>query len=411
MRRRTILAPAVGASPPGADGAVDSAAGWIVVGAAFLSTYTIFGVAYSFSAFFGSMSDEFGIDRGRTALFFALTTFLYFVLGVVSGKIADRIGPRPVLLFGMVCLVGGLLATSRVNNLYVGYATYSLGVGIGVACGYVPMVACVGGWFATKRTTALGLAVAGIGLGTLVNAPLAEWLIEQYGWRRTYVIMAIGSAVLLSIAALGARRPPAAGVAGTSTSLVHTIKSSRPFWLLYLSMLVLALPLFLPFVFLSDYLKEQDSTHSAGLLLGLIGLSSILGRLGLGAFASRTVPLRLYQGSVLVLGLSFVIWFVAGANYQWLLAFAVVMGVSYGGFIALAPAVAADIFGPAGLGGLLGLLYTAAGIGGLIGPPIMGRVIDSFGYRPTLLLALGLGIGAFLLLLPVGAATRRASQP
>ncbi|MDA3038288.1 MAG: MFS transporter [Actinomycetota bacterium] len=386
---------------------VDGPAGWWVVGAAFLSMYTVFGVTYSFSAFFRSMANEFGIDRGRTAFFFALTTFLYFVFGVVSGKVADRIGPRPVLIFGAVSMVLGLLATSRVDNLYVGYLTYSIGVGIGVACGYVPMLACVGGWFAEKRTTAMGFAVAGVGLGTLVNAPLAERLIERYGWRQTYVIMAVGAGVLMSIAALGAKRPPAAGVAGVATSLTETIKTSRPFWLLYISMFVFAFPLFMPFVFMTDYMKEQGSDRSAGLLLGLIGLASIVGRLGLGRLAARTKPLALYQGSILVMGLSFALWFVAGPSYGLLLAFAVVMGVSYGGFIALAPAVAADIWGPAGLGGLLGLLYTGAGLGGLVGPPVMGRAIDSLGYRPALVLAMVLGVFDFALLLPVGAATRR----
>ncbi len=386
---------------------VDGPEGWRVVGAAFLSMYTVFGVAYSFSGFFRSMADEFGIDRGRTAFFFALTTFLYFVLGVISGKVADRVGPRPVLMFGAVSMVLGLLATSRVDNLYLGYLTYSLGVGIGVACGYVPMVACVGGWFAEKRTTAIGLAVAGIGFGTLINAPLAEWLIGRYGWRQTYVILAVGAGVLMSIAAVGAKRPPAAGVAGVATSLVETITTSRPFWLLYASMFVMSFPLFMPFVFIADYLKEQDSDRSAGILLGLIGLASIVGRLGLGRIAARTKPLTLYQGSILVLGLSFAIWFAAGESYGLLLAFAVVMGVSYGGFIALAPAVAADIWGPAGLGGLLGLLYTGAGLGGLIGPPVMGKAIDSLGYRPALLLAMGAGVCAFAILLPLGAATRR----
>ncbi len=404
MRRLSTL-------PIGADGAsqplVDGPEGWRVVGAAFLSMYTVFGVAYSFSGFFNSMADEFGIGRGRTAFFFALTTFLYFVLGVISGKVADRIGPRPVLIFGAVSMVLGLLATSRVDNLYLGYATYSVGVGIGVACGYVPMVACVGGWFAEKRTTAIGFAVAGIGFGTLVNAPLAERLIDRYGWRQTYVILAVGAGILMSIAAVGAKRPPAAGVAGVATSLVDTIKTSQPFWLLYGSMFVLAFPLFMPFVFIKDYLKEQGSSRSAGILLGLIGLASIVGRLGLGRLAARSKPLTLYQGSILVLALSFVLWFAAGNSYGLLLAFAVVMGVSYGGFIALAPAVAADIWGPAGLGGLLGLLYTGAGLGGLIGPPVMGKVIDSLGYRPALGLAMVLGVGAFAILLPVGAATRR----
>jgi MFS family permease len=163
---------------------IDSRAGWPTVASTFLSTFTVFGVAYSFGAFFKPMADEFGSDRGATALFFSITTFLYFGFGVFTGRIADRIGPRPVLAVGTVCIVAGLLATSRAQTLWVGYLTYALGVGIGVACAYVPMVAAVGGWFTRQRTSALGLAVAGIGVGTLVTAPLAERLIDAHGWRR-----------------------------------------------------------------------------------------------------------------------------------------------------------------------------------------------------------------------------------
>ena len=78
------------------------------------------------------------------------------------------------MIAGAVTLCAGLLATSRVASIWVGYVTYGVGVGIAVACVYVPMVAAVGGWFTRRRTTALGIAVAGIGVGTLVLAPLSS---------------------------------------------------------------------------------------------------------------------------------------------------------------------------------------------------------------------------------------------
>ncbi len=368
--------------------------------AAFLSTFTVFGVAYSFGAFFSSMADEFGTDRSETSFFFALTTFLYFALGLVTGPVADRVGPRPVLLAGTVSMVVGLIATSRVSSIEAGYLTYGLGVGFAVACGYVPLVAAVGGWFNTQRTTALGVAVAGIGVGTLTNAPLAEWLIDRYDWRRTYVIMAIGGGVIMLIAAALARRPPRPAQDVVAPKLTKMITTADFGWL-YASILCLALILFVPFVYLGDYLGSTGSTRSAGLLVGIIGLSSVLGRLGLGRLAARFPPLRLYQGSILGLALSFLIWLVADASYPLLFIFAIVFGTTYGGFIALCPAVAAAIWGANGLGGLLGALYTAAGVGGLIGPPLMGRLIDATGYPQTILIATGLGIVSFLCLLPV----------
>ena len=388
---------------------VDGSAGWFVVAATFVSTFTVFGVAYSFGSFFGPMADEFASDRSRTALVFSITTFLYFVIGMGTGRVADRIGPRRVMIFGAVCMVLGLLATSRVQSLWVGYITYGFGVGLGVACGYVPMVATVGGWFEKKRTTALGIAVAGIGTGTLVGAPLTERLVEAHGWRRTYVLLAAGCAVLFSFAAVGARRPPATAGAAPPP-LWATIRSSRPFIFLYGSIVVMALVLFVPFVFMADYMEDQGVSGSAGWLVGSIGVSSVLGRIGLGALASRVPAMRLYQGSFLVLGLSFSIWLAAGTSWPLLLLFTIVMGIAYGGFIALSPAVIAQIFGPVGLGGLLGAAYTGAGVGGLLGPWLMGRLIDQSGYRTTLVVCTVLGFTSFLILMAVDSQRRSGAK-
>jgi MFS family permease len=321
---------------------VDSTRAWIVVASAFLAMFTVFGVAYSFGEFFGPMADEFGTSRSATALFFSITTFAYFAIGIISGRIADRIGPRRVMVFGAVAMVSGLLLTAEVSSIRLGYFTYGLGVGIGVACCYVPMVAAVGGWFEQRRTFALGLAVAGIGTGTLVLVPIIERLIEANGWRDAYR--------------------------------------------------VLAAALFTPFVFMADYIDTTEASGSAAVLLGLIGMASIIGRLGLGALAGRVGIVGLYRLSSLGLGLSFLIWIVADANYALLIAFAIVLGVSYGGIIALSPAVVAQLFGTIGMGGVLGALYTANGLGGLIGPPTMGQIIDSSGHTAAQWAALASGL-------------------
>lgn len=376
---------------------VDSARSWVVLFATFLTLFTVFGVAYSFGEFFGPMADEFGTSRSATAFFFSITTFAYFGLGIVSGRVADRIGPRRVLIFGAVCMVVGLLLTAEVSSIQLGYLTYGLGVGIGVACCYVPMVAAVGGWFEQKRTMALGLAVAGIGLGTLVLVPLVEWVIEQNGWRDAYRLLAVISAVLLSIAALGAHSPPASSV--TPKPLREAIGGRRDFKLLYVSSFFLSAALFTPFVFLADYIETTGTSGSAAVLLGLIGMASIVGRLGFGAFAAKIGTLALFRLCCAVLGLSFLVWIIADTSYVLLVVFALVLGVAYGGIIALSPAVVAELFGIVGMGGVLGALYTANGLGGLVGPPVMGRIIDASGHTAAQWTALVSGlIGAVLLI-------------
>jgi len=200
---------------------------WPIVAAAFMSMFTVFGVAYSFGAFFDPMAREFGTGRGATSAGFAITAFLYFTLGAVSGVVADRVGPRKVLLFGAAFMGAGLLLTSRAAAIWIGYLTYGVGVGVATACGYVPMVAAVGGWYQRGRALAIGVAVTGIGFGTLAAAPLAAVLIARYGWRQTYVIFGVSSFLILLTCAAFARRPPAARAPTTAATPPTAPSASR----------------------------------------------------------------------------------------------------------------------------------------------------------------------------------------
>jgi len=386
-----------------AEAEIDSARGWVVVASGFLSMFVVFGIVYSFGAFFDSMAEDFGTGKGATALMFSITTAWYFGLGLVSGRAADRFGPRPVLLVAAAMLGVSLVATSRVESIWVGYVTYGLGVGIAVACAYVPMVATVGAWFERRRTTALGVAVAGIGVGTLVLAPLSERLIDAYGWRTAYVVLGTGGAALLVVASLGAHRPPTE--LRQAPAPLRRIVRQRGFVILYVSTLLLSMALFVPFVFIKSYATDEGiEPGAAATLVGIIGASSVVGRLGLGALGARLGATRLMQLSFAVLAASFLLWLAAGSSYAALVAFTVVMGVAYGGFIALAPAVAAGLFGTVGLGAILGAQYTAAAVGGLVGPPIVGEIIDRASYDAGIVVAMVVSAGAagVLFLLPAG---------
>ena len=142
---------------------------------------------------------------------------------------------------------------------------------------------------------------------------------------------------------------------------------------LYAAILTLSASLFTPFVFIKSYATDRGIDDGAATaLVGFIGAASVAGRLALGSLGARLGATRLTQLCFVVLTLSFLIWLAAGSSYAVLVAFTVVMGVAYGGFIALTPAVAAGLFGTVGLGAVLGALYTAAAVGGLVGPPVIG---------------------------------------
>ncbi len=382
------------------DPRLDSRHSWVIAVAGMTSMFVVFGVAYSFGAFFGSMSEEFGTGSGQTALIFSITISLSFVLGMFTGRWADRVGPKPVLIAGAVSLVVGLLLTAVVPRLWMGYISYGGGVGFAVACGYVPMVATVGGWFQRKRAGALGLSVAGIGLGTLVGSPLAARLISATSWRVTYVIFAAAGGSLLVLVAMVAERGPAAPPASRPRSLIQMMRI-RDFALLYGATVFVSLGLFVPFVFIAAFAEDRGVGEvAAASLVGIIGGASVVGRLGLGGLADRAGAVRLFKASFVIVALSHLIWLFAGDGYGVLVVYTVALGVGYGGFIALSPAVAALRFGLDGLGGLLGTMYTAAAIGSLAGPPLAGALIDRWGYRVAISFAVIVSTVAVLILAP-----------
>ena len=382
---------------------LDSWKGWVAVGCAFVSMFICFGVVYSFGAFFDHMSSEFGTSRSATSALFSITTFIFFTGGIISGMAADRFGPKPVLMIGGLSMGFGLYLTSLVNSLWVAYITYGLGVGVGVACGYVPMLAVVSAWFERRRAAALGVAVTGVGLGTLVVAPLAAALINHYGWRQTYVIFGISSAVGLLLC--GYLTPPPPASAGQQSGLrLRELVKVPAFGYMYFSGFFITLALFVPFVFLVSYAKAQGIDEvAAASLVGIIGGASIVGRLGFGALGDKISSIRLFQTTFIIVAISYLVWLLASDSFTLLIIYAALLGAGYGGFIVLSPTVAAEIFGLVGLGTILGAMYTAAGFGGLLGPTMAGYLIDKTGnYKMTIIAAMILAFFALLLLIPVG---------
>lgn len=366
--------------------------GWVIVAAAFTLMFTGFGVVYTFAAFFKAFQTEFGAPRAHVSLVFSLSAFLYFLLGAPAGMLADRFGPRRVSLAGAAVLALGLAGASFAPSLAVLYVTYSVGIGVGVGLTYVPSVGAVQPWFRHRRAFATGIAVAGIGAGNLVVPPLAAWWIELYGWRGAYLVLAGFALVLAGVAACiidndpdrqerrtgeaaGAWPPPEPQ---SGSTLAEALRS-KVFWLLYGSLFLPTIGVFVPMVHLAPYATDLGHPESAGVMLvSLIGLGSLLGRFGIGGLADRMGRLKSLALMYAGLGVCFVAWW--QAQSLWALAvMSVALGLFYGGFVATMPAVVMDIFGGRAVSAIIGWLYTAPGIGTLIGPPLAGYAFDRMG--------------------------------
>ncbi|MBN9510699.1 MAG: MFS transporter [Alphaproteobacteria bacterium] len=407
--------------------------GWFVVAAAFAVTFVGFGSAYTFSAFVGALQADFAASRGSVSLVFSLAGFLYFGLGVISGPLADRWGSRRLAVTGMVLTGLGLAGASAARSLAEVYVAYGLGVGLGVGCSYVPAVGAVQRWFVRRRGFASGLAVSGIGVGTLVMPPLAAFLIANLGWRDAYLLLGgLAVAVGGGMALLIENDPHARGLGPDGDPLQSAARTARPagasvrdavrsgqFVSLYLACLISSFGVFVPFVHLVPYALDHGVPHSSAvLLLGMIGVGSTAGRFFLGGladrFGRRRSLLAMFAGMALALG----VWAVA-TEVWWLAAFAFAFGVFYGGWVAVLPAVVMDCFGGRNVSGIIGILYTSVAFGTLIGPSAAGFAFDrSHSYTLPILagvcaniIAAGILIGTSKAGAAAGAARREQPAP
>lgn len=366
----------------------DASYAWIVVWATFSCLAVIFGVSYSFAAFFESFGTEFHAPRAEVALVFGLSGLIYFVGGAGAGLLSDRFGPRAVTSAGMLFIAAGLALSSFAPSIGVVYAAYGIGVGVGIALVYTPAMANVPPWFEARRALAAGIASAGIGAGTLVVPLLAAAAIEAWRWRGALQAMALGVLIIGLAAAALLRRAPAAVAARAGAAPGATLReavTSADFRRLYLVCLLGGPAMFIPFAHASAAARDLGvaETQAVG-LVGLIGIGSLSGRFAIGGLADRLGRRRTLALMVASMGASYLAWY-AAKGYAAMAVFALWMGVSYGGIVALLPALCMDLFGARAVAAILGTLYTGAAFGNLAGPWAAGAVFDRFGsYTPVI---------------------------
>ena len=165
--------------------------GWIIVWVAFVTLGITFGIWYSYSVFILAVIKEFGWSVASASSIFSIFLLTHAVIGMAAGYLQDRFGPQFVVPSGAVILAAGLFFTSRSQNLWQFQVAYGVLGGTGVALlGFVSHSAFLPKWFERKRGLALGLAMAGIGLGMLIMVPLAQKIISTHGWRNAYLVFA-----------------------------------------------------------------------------------------------------------------------------------------------------------------------------------------------------------------------------
>ena len=366
--------------------------GYIIVLAAFFIMAVSHGTFCSFGVFFKPLLAEFvGWSRatisGAASLCYLLTGFL----GIITGRLNDRFGPRLVMVVCGFFFGLGYLLMSQINTIWQLYLFYSGVVSIGLSAADVPLLSTIARWFTKRRATMSGIVKAGTGTGILIMPIVASRLISTYDWRTAYIVLGIMGLVFIISAAQFLRRDPGqmgqlpngeekpnAGSLDSADEGFSLREAThlRQFWItcaIYFLVLFCSLTIL---VHIAPHAEDLGiSATNAASMISIIGGASIVGRLMMGSAGDRI-------GNKLALIICFLILAVALfwlqlANELWMLyLFAAIYGVAHGGFLALISPMVADLFGMGSHGVILGIVFFSGSIGGAIGPVLAGSIFD-----------------------------------
>jgi MFS family permease len=354
-----------------------------------------YGVWYSYSVFLVALLREFGWSRSLVAGAFSLFVLVHGGMAPALGWLADRVGPRRLILAGGILLAAALLLDAAVTRPWQLYLAFGVLTSMGVAAaGWVPAVILVQRWYPLRVGAALGLASAGIGMGIFLVVPFCQYLIGVVGWRAAFrVVAALVTAWIVPASFWLLRDPPVRLVTGASwrvgggptadVTLGQALGTLR-FWLVATAQTLGSFACQMLLVHQVAYLVDHRvSVMVAASVVSVVGLASVFGKAGGGWFSDsfgRELTYTLGMASVVASVATLAA--IAAAPAPIPLAayvYGVLIGVGYSVTAPLMPALVSDLFRGRHFGAIFGTLQAANAIGGSVGPWLGGRVFDATG--------------------------------
>jgi MFS family permease len=362
---------------------------WLIVAALFTVTYGVSTPLAAYGVFLPVFAETFAWSRGAISTALSLNLLLGGIAGFAIGALADRHGPRVMLVVTVVLAGCSFALVSTVTALWHLYLLVGLLGGIGMSSFYLLSTTTVTRWFDEQRGLALALVLVGFNLGYISAGPLSAWLIEKVGWRSAYALLGSVCGLVTMLAALTVRLPRAreapapralegrVAVGGGST-LAEALIDARQ-WYLNVSWLLLGALSLMVSVHIVPFAHDQGiSLAGASFALTAYGIGAVAGRVGSGVVSDRIgtfTTIRLGYGRQLVallalLGLS---------SRAALLASLVVLGVGFAASDTMLAKAVPDVFGTRALGAILGVLNLGWRCGAALGPAAAGFLYDLTG--------------------------------
>ena len=364
----------------------------VVIAIAGVVMQVALGAVYAWSVFRDPLSQQYGASVTATNITFSITILALGCAAFFGGLWMNRSGPRIVAITaGVLYGIGVFLASFAGNSLALLYLTYGLLGGIGIGLGYIVPVATLIKWFPDKRGFITGVAVEGFGGGAFVTAFIAKYLVSSVGVFSAFAILGVIYLVMVVGAAFFIRNPPEgwkpegwepdttersdrSGVDYDLSGVLRTWQWYALWALLFLNVTA-GISLITEAAPMAQQITGVNATVAAG-LVSIISIANAAGRF-LWAWLSDAIG-RKWVFFVMFL-LQAVLFFILPlvSVYVLLAIISFVIVSCYGGGFGTMPAFNADYFGPTNVGTNYGLMLTAWGVGGVLGPLLISRVIDT----------------------------------
>ncbi|XP_031627807.1 monocarboxylate transporter 14-like [Contarinia nasturtii] len=425
---------------------IDGGWGYVIVVASFVINFISDGIVCSFGLIYIQLLEEFNEGKAYTSMILSIMSGMALCAGPISSIFVNKYGIRAVTIAGSILAALSLFASSYAENVFTLIITIGFSFGFSLGLVYLPAIVSVTTYFEKYRSIATGIAVAGSGLGTFVFAPLVEFLVQEYSWRKTLMVL---SGIVLNCALFGGLFRPLPPSTNTNSkseqyspkkdqitelesqqnsnhehghvklkemccthltvkiyksciSLLSLELLKDPVFILFaVSDFTNALGYYIPFFCIVDHATELNiSKDQASYLLSIIGIANTLSRLIMGYISDKSWVDRLwlYNISLVICGLATVAS-VLCTNFYELSIYAAVFGFSIGAYVALRSVILVDLIGLEKLNNAFGLLMLIEGIATFIGPPLVGCLYDILhSYTPGFLLAgLTIALSGFIL--------------
>ncbi len=364
---------------------------WLIVLGALLIQLCL-GAIYAWSVFRIPLQDRLGITPTQATLPFSFVLIFFAIATILGGRWQDRAGPTLVAIVGGLLLGFGMILSSFAKSLTALVIFYGILSGVGIGLAYVCPISAGVKWFPDKRGLITGLSVAGFGAGALIVGPLARALIDSVGVFNTFRILGIAYFVLIFLGALILRNPPAgykpegwnppATAASTRTDYtIGQMLGTGQFYLIWL-MYFFGCASGLMIIGQTSPIGQELAKYTketAAIGVSVLAIFNALGRIFWGRISDALGRMRTLFLMFLISGIAVLSYNIIAGFPAWFWIGISLVGLCFGGYLALFPAVTADFYGTISIGVNYGMVFTAYGVAGLLSNIFAPRVRELTG--------------------------------